>query len=119
MGQELGQQLIPFFWPLADHQTRCRLGPPAHSISPLGQCVPLGLGEVLSLVTPVQLPEFHVQRLVLPLDLLPDLAHSLEVVPQVFLEREEIRVAVLLLPSSAKEAPLLVIHQMYRPHLVA
>ena len=73
----------------------------------------------MSWVTPVRLREFHVQRLVLPPDPPPDLGHSLEVVPQVFLEREEIRVAVLLLPSSAKEAPLLVIHQTYLPHLVA
>ena len=73
----------------------------------------------MSWVTLVQLREFHVQRLVLPPDPRPDLAHSLEAVHQVYLEREEIRVAVLLHPSSAKEAALLVIHQTYRPHLAA
>ena len=119
MGQEQGQQLILCFSPLVDLQTHCRLGLLAHSISPLDQCVPLGLEEVLSWVTPAQLREFHVQRLVLPPDRPPDLAHSLEVVPQVFPEREEIRVAVLPHPSSAKEAALLVIHPTYRPHSVA
>ena len=118
MGQELGQQLILYFWPLVDPQTRCQLGPLAHSTSPLGQSVPPGLGEVLSWDTLVQLREFHVQHLDLPLDPPHDLARSLEVVLQAYLEREEIRVEVLLHPSSASEAQPLVIHQTCRPHLV-